>query len=107
MSQPEDRPTIDERYTSATHASSLVVTAERGGAADMLIAAGWSPSRLGASLLRLVSEWDGAEKPRPMHARGINILATEIAREHGRDPTEKPRFRKAADWALNLLMRKS
>lgn len=22
------------------------------------------------------------------------------------DPTEKPRFRKAADWALNLLMRK-
>lgn len=22
------------------------------------------------------------------------------------DPTEKPRFRKAADWALNLLMKK-
>lgn len=101
MSQPEDRPSIDERYTSATHASSLVVTSERGGAGDMLIAAGWSPSRLGAALLRLVSEWDGAEKPQPMHARGINILAAEIARKNGREPTEadhKEARQQAAKW---------
>ncbi len=101
MSTPEDRPTIDERYTSATHASSLVVTAERGGAVDMLVAAGWSKSRLGAALLRLVSEWDGAEKPQPMHARGINILAIEIAREHGREPTDadhKEARQQAAQW---------
>jgi len=101
MSQPEDRPTIDERYTNATHASSLVVTSERGGAGDMLIAAGWSQIRLGAALLRLASEWDGAEKPQPMHARGINILAAEIAREHGRDITDadhKEARQQAAKW---------
>lgn len=27
-------------------------------------------------------------------------------RDNQPEPTEKPRFRKAADWALNLLMKK-
>lgn len=85
MSTPTDRPSIDERYSSATHATKLTVDPDHTGAADMLIAAGWSESRLGTALLRLVSEWDGASKPQPMHARGINILAIEIAREKGRD----------------------
>lgn len=88
MSNPTDTPSIDERYTNATHATKLTVDPDHTGAADMLIAAGWSKSRLGAALLRLVSEWDSAEKPQPMHARGLNILATLVAREHGREPTD-------------------
>lgn len=101
MSTTDDRPSIDERYSSATHATKLTVDPDHTGAADMLIAAGWSPSRLGAALLRLVSEWDGAEKPQPMHARGLNILAAEIAKEHSRTPIEadhKEARQQAAQW---------
>lgn len=60
-----DTPTIEERYISATQASTLKVQAEKSGPADVLIAAGWSMSRVGAALLRLSSEWDGsAKRPR-------------------------------------------
>ena len=52
----ENTITTDERYTSATHASNLRVEADRTGQADVIIAAGMSPSRLGAALLRLRSE---------------------------------------------------
>lgn len=58
-----DRPGVDERYASATNASSLLVTPERACSADVIIAAGWAPSRLGMSLLRLASEWDASAKP--------------------------------------------
>lgn len=60
-----DTTTIEERYISATQASTLKVEAEKSGPADVLIAAGWSMSRVGAALLRLSSEWDGsAKRPR-------------------------------------------
>lgn len=101
MSNPTDRPSIDERYSSATHATKLTVDPDHTGAADMLIAAGWSPSRLGAALLRLVSEWDGAEKPKPLNARGMNLLAAQIAREHGRETTDadhRAARAQAAQW---------
>ncbi len=81
---------IDERYQSATHASSLVVVAERGGPGDMLVAAGWSKSRVGAALMRVHSEWDGAEKPPRMHERAIRILAGAIALEELAAAGKKP-----------------
>lgn len=105
MSDPKDRPNIEERYSSATHATSLVVSEIKSGAADMLIAAGWSQSRLGAALLRLVSEWDGAEKPQPLNPRAMEILATAIARENGRVKSiaedHKEAKQQAADWLLH------
>lgn len=58
-----DRPDIEEMYQSASNTSNLKVEAERRGAGDVLIAAGWSASRVGMALLRLHSEWDGSEKP--------------------------------------------
>jgi hypothetical protein len=59
-----DFPTVEEKYTSAIHASNLRVEADKGGSADVLIAVGWSPSRLGAALMRLHSEQDAAESLR-------------------------------------------
>lgn len=74
------RPTIEERYTSATHASNLRVQAERTGSADMLIAMGWSPSRLGAALIRLHSEWDGAQTPVKPTKAAIDLIAHSMDR---------------------------
>ena len=77
----EDRPNVEEQYTSATQASSLVVDPDHSGAADKLIASGWSKSRLGSALLRLHSEADRTPEPVRIHERGIQALAFEIARE--------------------------
>lgn len=63
MQETNEKPDIAEMYTSATHTSNLRVEAEIRGQADMIIAAGMSPSRLGSALLRLHSEFDGASKP--------------------------------------------
>ncbi len=43
----------EERYLTATNTSNLRVQAERTGAADVLVAAGWSASRIGGALMRL------------------------------------------------------
>lgn len=58
----QDTPSVDERYITATNTSNLKVLSDRRGAADVLIAAGWSASRLGAALMRLHSEFDGAAR---------------------------------------------
>jgi hypothetical protein len=63
-----DRATVEERYSRANNSSNLTVDEIRTGDADVLIAAGWARHRIGSALLRLHSEWDGAEKPR-LHAR--------------------------------------
>lgn len=55
----DDRPpTVAERYTTATRSSNLRVAERRNGDADVLIAAGWSDSTLGALLYRLHAEFD-------------------------------------------------
>ena len=56
-----DPVTIGERYSSATDSSNLRVTSERRGDADMLIAAGWLGEQLGASLFRLMHEFDAVK----------------------------------------------
>jgi hypothetical protein len=98
----EDLMTIDEVYTSATHASNLRVVADRRGSADILIAAGWSPIRLGSALLRLHSEFDGAGKPRRMPKEAIERLALSLDVEPGLTEQAKAlaqitKARKAAD----------
>lgn len=53
--------TIAEHYITANAASNLRVEADKGGAADILICAGWTPSReVGAALLRLHTKHDRA-----------------------------------------------
>jgi hypothetical protein len=67
--------TTEERYTSATHASNLRCESDKPGQIDPIIAAGMSPSRLGAALLRLHSEYDGVAKPRAMASKQIAVIA--------------------------------
>lgn len=61
MTTIDDRPTIAERYSSATESSNLKVTSERCGDADILIAAGWSSEVLGAGVARLRTEFDAVK----------------------------------------------
>jgi len=82
----QERPNIEERYTSATHTSNMRVDTRDGASrkpADEIIAAGWSRSRLGAALLRLHSEWDGAEKPEAPTPQRIHALAEALRPDHG------------------------
>ena len=45
--------TAEEKYLIASNTSNLRVVAESVGAGDVLIAAGWSPGRIGSALMRL------------------------------------------------------
>ena len=54
----DDRPSIAERYATATEAHSLKVSTTRTGPADVLIASGMTGKGLGASLMRLRAEFD-------------------------------------------------
>lgn len=73
-----DRPTVEESYISAAHTSNLRMVAERTGAADVMVAAGWSDSRIGQALMRLASEWDGAEKRRYMSETDLILLRAKL-----------------------------
>lgn len=55
-----DMATISERYISGANATDLTVRSERDGAVEALVSVAWSRSKVGAALLRLHSEWDGA-----------------------------------------------
>lgn len=73
-----ERPNVQERYETAGNTSNLSVEAEKPGAGDVLIAAGWSQSRLGMALLRLHSEWSSAAKPARLPSKGLQALAVQL-----------------------------
>lgn len=77
----EARPDISERYETATHASRILLEEHRTGAADVLVAAGWSPTRIGMALLRLHSEWTAAAKPKRLSAASVAQLAIMVRRD--------------------------
>lgn len=101
---PEPR-TIEEAYTSAIVSSHLRVEADRPGAADFLIAAGWSQSRTGLAMLRLRTEWERAAKPRPVSKEAVERIAAELAKKN---PKELPDIEAAraevARWEANEWM---
>lgn len=75
-----EKPNVEEQYDSATHASNLRVQADRNGPADVIIAMGWSPSRVGAALMRLQSEWSGAAHPKRPTRAAVEALAMSLPR---------------------------
>lgn len=89
------RPNTEELYTCANNASNLRVQAGRRGSTDVLIAAGWSASRIGAALLRLHSEWDAAAKPAKTEKHHIEALALTLPLLK----TGKPDLKRAAELA--------
>jgi hypothetical protein len=80
-----EKPDVQESYQTAINTTDLTVEADRRGAGDVLIAAGWSESRLGQALIRLQGEWDGAGKPRKLTELEIEhyaqVEANNLARE--------------------------
>jgi hypothetical protein len=74
----DEKRGVEEAYTSAGNSSDLRVEAEVRTDADIIIAAGWSESRVGIALLRLHSEWDKAEKPRRPSAEAIKAIAGSL-----------------------------
>jgi hypothetical protein len=107
MTTPTDdtKPTVEEKYTRATHASNLKVEAERGGSADVLIAMGWSPSRLGGALIRLHSEWDSCSKPKRMTPAAVELLAASLPRQGDKKNVLDivGAHRQANDWYMHEL----
>lgn len=78
----DERRTIDESYASAMASSNLRCDTREDAPrsdTDLLTAAGWSPSRVGSALLRLHTEWDGAEHLRP--ATSHDFAKTARARQ--------------------------
>lgn len=73
--------TIEERYTRATHSSSLQVS-ELSGVADPLIAAGWMKDGLGPTLWRLRAEYDlvarDVVRARPDDLMGMVLILTQL-----------------------------
>lgn len=79
MTSTEDSPpSVEEQYLSAGHSSNLRVEADRRSDADVLIAMGWSATRLGGALLRLHGEWDGAEKRPRMSETDLLLLRGKL-----------------------------
>ena len=72
MSKKDEIRTVPESYAMAMTSTNLKLdpNTEQIGDVDVLIAAGWNPTRIGAALLRLQTEWDSG------------ALAKPIGREH-------------------------
>lgn len=81
MVESTERPNVEEVYQTASNTSNLTVEADRKGAGDVLIAAGWSVSRVGMALLRLHSEYDSSEKPIQPTPDSIKALVGTFQRE--------------------------
>lgn len=111
----DQKPGVEERYAGATHASNLRMEAREDapiGAAGLLIAMGWSPSRLGAALMRLHSEWEASEHPKRPAAEAVRRLAGTYQRDKdglvtidGRPPVPPldAAKRQAHDWYMHEL----
>lgn len=98
--------TVEEGYASACASSDLRVEADRNGDADYMIASGMNRSRFGSLLLRFVTEWDRAEKPRKPTPQVIDALARAYPVVQGK-PTVRERLEMARSeafgWYANEL----
>ena len=96
MSDQDNTVTIGEKVAVACHASNLRDEADRASKTDILKALAWSKSRLGAGLMRLQSEYDAIERPRPLTHEAMVSLALSMKGT----PKEKQQKAKAeaAKW---------
>ena len=79
--------TVDEKYATACTTSNLgvdTVNPDKQGQGDVIVAAGWSHSRVGQALMRLHTEWDATSRlPLALGKDAINRLALEFGRKLG------------------------
>lgn len=84
FSTDQDNPLgVEESYASAIQSSNLRLETREGaplGAISSIIAAGWNSSRVGGALMRLLTEFDRAERPRTiLHSDLLPLLVAEAA----------------------------
>ena len=80
IENPNALPSLAERTTRAGNATDLTVDPDRSRPIDVILAAGLSPSAVGRYLDQLVSEWDGAVRPRRLREAEIHHLAAQLPR---------------------------
>jgi hypothetical protein len=88
LADTNERPGVDERYETASNAPDLTLQIDPDlptRAADVLIAAGWSPVRLGMALMRLHSEWSSAAKPSRLSPKKVAELAARLKAQDDRE----------------------
>jgi hypothetical protein len=109
MLHTTEKPGVEEQYSVAGNTSDLTVEADRRGAGDVMIAAGWNESRLGMALLRLHSEWNGLAKPRRAGKQVFDVVVARIKAEEAacaRRPSGTAAERAQAEldhWYVNEL----
>lgn len=91
MTNTEDRPTLEERYTRAMSARHLEVK-DRPGDVDVLIAAGWCRESLGTMLYRLLAEFDTVKGEHALAYAEVARIDRLIAK--GRDDYQAARHPK-------------
>lgn len=87
----EERPTIGERYSSATESSNLKM-GERRSDVDVIIAAGLVPDNFGLTLYRLMFEFDAVRGPVDAAKRWVKAqseLAATLRAEAVREKARK------------------
>lgn len=102
MATDQDRPDTMERYETAVQASRILLEEHRTGAADVLIAAGWSENLTGLALLRLHSEWTAAAKPKRLGPSQVAALAVQYRDKKG-IPNRGKAKAEADRWYANEL----
>lgn len=80
MSKENEIRTVPESYATAMTSTNLKLDSEQIGDADLLIAAGWNRSRIGAALLRLQSEWDSGALAKPLGREQFEAVCLRDAR---------------------------
>jgi hypothetical protein len=82
-----ERAGIEERYEVACNASSLKVEAEKGGPADVLIAAGWARN-IGTELMRMHTD---VRRPKQFSEDIVRMRAGEIPLKRDRPDMDRAR----------------
>ena len=94
-----------ERYISAGNTSNLRVLSHQTKHADIIIAAGWSPFKMGAALLRLCGEWDAIAKPNKPTKKNIELFAQTLDEKVEVDGQMLPRKAAATKIANEWYLR--
>lgn len=102
MTNTEDRPSIGERYSSATESSNLRL-AERRSDLDLIIAAGLMPDGLASSLYRLQVEYDGVRAEHRAAERQMQD-SEKYAERQARDPKSRHRAEAILKGAENSAL---
>jgi hypothetical protein len=100
----EKPPSVEEMYSTAVGSSNLRVEGDRRNVADMVIAAGMNPHRLGLALRRLATEWDAVGKPPPPDERNIEAMAAKYPRIPGTGLVLVSRIEDNGDFSSEQLL---